>query len=78
MLASIFIDFMNSGSHIIDGHTCKVAYVCNFLTFVLTPADVLCCVRFTCPFLCWFLCPEISFSLIDWARLSMFYLRTKT
>jgi hypothetical protein len=42
----------------------------EFLMFVLTPADDLCCVWFICPVLCWFLCPEIGTRSIDWAQLS--------
>jgi hypothetical protein len=38
--------------------------------FVLTPADGLRCVWFTCPVLCWCLCPEIGTSSVDLAQLS--------
>jgi hypothetical protein len=37
---------------------------------LLTPADDLCCVWFIYPVFCWFWCPEIGTSSIDWAQLS--------
>jgi hypothetical protein len=38
--------------------------------FVLTPTDGLCCVWFMYPVSCWFWCPEVGTSSIDWTQLN--------
>jgi hypothetical protein len=45
-------------------------HVWNFVRFVLTSADGLCCVWFIYPILCWCWCPEIGTSSTDCAQLS--------
>jgi hypothetical protein len=53
--------------------TCGVFYI-----FVLALADGLSCTWLVCPIWCWYRCPEIGTSSIDWAQLSRFYLKTET
>jgi hypothetical protein len=45
----------------------------SFEMFVLTPADNLGCVCFTCPTLHCFWCPELGTSPVDWAELSKLF-----
>jgi hypothetical protein len=47
-----------------------------YLMFVLTLADGLCCAWIIYPALCWYRCPEMGTSSIDWAQLSRFRLET--
>jgi hypothetical protein len=51
-------------------HVCRV--------FVLALADSLHCAWLVYPIWCWYRCPEIRASSIDWAQMSMFYLKTVT
>jgi hypothetical protein len=65
--------FIDSGLCIIHGHRLNALCMWRFQMLTLTPADVVCCVWFIYPSLCWLCCPAIGTSCIDWAELNRLF-----
>jgi hypothetical protein len=72
----LFTDDFYSDSSLVQG-LIRVKFLI-FSRFVLALADGLCCAWLVYPNWCWYSCPEIQTSSIDWAQLSMFQLKTET